>query len=263
MAEQVEQLNFQSPPAVLNAVLTAEIVPFHASVVSQGPESVTEKLARYEQSGLALFERMVAISVTDQETYDLAAGLLKEERAFSKETTEFFEPIREITYGMYQRVLEIKKGIQGVVQQQASLLSKSVIDFERKQEAERQRLQRELEERQRREQDELKLQAAAAAEAAGCDEASMQTILNAPDTTPKPIAPPTFQRVSNVIRREAWAAEVTDLWALVKAVAKDKKLLPLLEANMPALNAQARSLKTAMQIPGVRAVDKGSVAVRG
>ena len=34
-------------------------------------------------------------------------------------------------------------------------------------------------------------------------------------------------------------------------------------SGVQALNAQARSLRTAMQIPGVRAVDKGSLAVRG
>ncbi len=85
----------------------------------------------------------------------------------------------------------------------------------------------------------------------------MQTILTAPSTAPAPVAAPTFNRVKGLGHRENWCAEVTDLWSLVKAVAKNKALLPLLEANLPALNAQARSLKTALQIPGVRAVNKG------
>jgi hypothetical protein len=129
--------------------------------------------------------------------------------------------------------------------------------FEREQEELRQRLQREAEAKQRQEEEERRLAAATAAEAVGLSEQGVQTILTAPDTAPAPVAAPTFNRVKGLGHRENWCAEVTDFYALVKAVAKDKKLLPLLEANMPALNAQARSLKTAMQLPGVRAVNKG------
>src|SRR5208283_2220058 len=126
--------------------------------------------------------------------------------------------------------------------------------FERDQEELRQRLEREAQEKQRREQAEMKLESAVAAEA-------VETILAAPVTAPAPVVAPTFNRVKGLGHRENWCAEedptTGGLWALCKAIAKNKSLLPLVEANMPALNAQARSLKTAMQIPGFKAVNKG------
>lgn len=53
-----------------------------------------------------------------------------------------------------------------------------------------------------------------------------------------------------------WSAEVTDLAALVAAVAAGTQPLAYLEANMPALNQVAKALKETLSIPGVRAVSK-------
>lgn len=259
----VPQILHDPPNEELNVVFDAEIVPFSAVVTSTDRDPVSEKLVAFEARAMELFERMSAIQVKDQDSYSSAAETLKEGRAFIKLTTEFFEPIRLVTYGMYQKVLDRKKTIQSSVESSTAVLTRGILIFERAQEEERQRLQREQEAQQRREEQARKIEAATAAEAVGMDEKSIETILDAPSVTPAPVAAPTFQRTAGVSRRENWCAEVFDLHALVKAVAKDKKLLPLLEANMPALNAQARSLKTAWQLPGVKAVDKGSIAVRG
>lgn len=244
-------------PVEENIIVTAEIVPLTASVVSQEKESVQEKIARFEAEGVVLAERMAAIKVRDQETYAMLAAVVLEGKEFIKEKTEFVEPFRVITYGLYQKALAFKKQIVGSVEAQLQPASNDLKRFEREQEELRQKLQREAEAKQRQEEEEKRLQAAAAAEAVGMGEQAIETILTTPSATPAPAVAPTFQRVKGLGHRENWCAEVTDLHALVKAAAKNKSLLPLLEANMPALNAQARSLKTALQIPGVRAVNKG------
>ena len=62
--------------------------------------------------------------------------------------------------------------------------------------------------------------------------------------------------------RENWDAELTDLLALVKHVAANPQHLNLLQLNQVAARAQAKSLKGAMNIPGLKAFDKGTVSVR-
>jgi hypothetical protein len=240
-----------------NVVMSAEIVPLFAQVTTTDKESVAEKLVRFEADATALATELEGLQVKDQESYDRCAEKVLDAKAFVKDKTEWFEPIRLLTFGLYQKVLDRRGGIIDRVRVGAATRDADLKKFERDQEEARQRLQREAEEKQRREEQERKLEAATAAEAVGLSEQAVETILTAPSVAPAPIAAPTLQRVKGLGHRENWCAEITDLHALVKAVAKDKKLLPLLEANMPALNAQARSLKTAMQIPGVKAVNKG------
>jgi hypothetical protein len=246
-----------------NVIAEAEIVPLHATVISTEKESVSERLVKFEAEGLILAQRMTAaLKVRDQESYNQAGELFLEGKSFIKDAGDFCEPIRLITYGLYQKVLDVKKRLLSPVEGNLQPLANEIKRFERVQEEKRQAEERRLAEELRRQEEERKLQAATAAEAVGMDEISVQEILSAPSTIPAPAAAPTFQRVAGMSSRENWCAEVVDFYALVKAVAKDKKLLPLLEANLPALNAQARSFKTALAIPGVRAVDKGSLVGR-
>lgn len=249
-----------------NIVAEADIVPFHATVMSSEPDPVAERLLQFEASGMQLAETMrqiLALGITDQVTYDVAAQSLKQGDGFLKESGEYVEPIRLLTDGLHQKVLDTKKRIQSQVKEVLPAMKTALLVFDRKQEEIRRQLERAATERQRREEEEQRRQSAEAARTVGMDEASVQTILTAPSTTPAPSVPSTFRRAAGVSSRDNWCAEVTDLHALVKAVAKNKNLLPLLEANMPALNAQARAMKDALVIPGVRAVNKGSLAVRG
>lgn len=245
-----------------NVVMTADIVPFFAEVTTTEKESVAEQLAKMEAEAIVLAADLNIIEVKDQESYDAGAEKVKEAKKFVKDRTEWFEPIRLLTYGLYQKVLDRRGLIVKAVDSLATIKDASLKTFEREQEQKRIKLQREAEERQRREEEERRLEAATAAEAVGLSEAAIQTILTAPVTTPAPIAAPTFTRAKGLGHRENWCAEedpaTGGFWALVKAAAKNKALLPLLEVNIPALNAQARSLKTAMQIPGFKAVNKGS-----
>src|SRR5579859_1732125 len=209
-----------------NIVAEADIVPFHAAVVSSEPDPVAQRLLQFEGAGMALAEKIAKLAITDQASYTAGGELLKEGNFFLKESSEFVEPIRLITYGLYQKVMETKKRIQSAVDGKLPVLKMGLLAFERKQEDLRRQLEREANEKQRREEEEQRRQSAEAARAVGMDEASVETILTAPSTTPAAAVAPTFQRVAGVSSRENWCAEITDLWALVKAVAKDKKLLP-------------------------------------
>lgn len=57
---------------------------------------------------------------------------------------------------------------------------------------------------------------------------------------------------------DSWSAELTDFRALIKAVADGRVPAMALEANMVFLNGQARTMKSTLDFPGVRAVKTSS-----
>jgi hypothetical protein len=70
-------------------------------------------------------------------------------------------------------------------------------------------------------------------------------------------APPKAEGVSS---RELWGAEVTDFRALVQAVAEGTVEIAVLQPNTTVLNGLARTLRAALNLPGVTAVSKRIMA---
>ena len=75
-------------------------------------------------------------------------------------------------------------------------------------------------------------------------------------------ATPAAPKVSGLSFRETYKAEVTDMRALVQAVASGAQPITLLQANQTALDGMARALKEALAIPGVRLVKDRIAASR-
>lgn len=143
---------------------------------------------------------------------------------------------------------------------------------ERKRKVEEERLRQEAiqaEMKRRQEEEECKMAEAAALEAAGATDEADQLVNEAIQAKEEPVvvqvAPPPTPKVqmTGAAVKEYWGAEVFDLKALVRAVGEGKCPLGLIEPNMTALNAQARSLKKEMNIPGVRAVSTSGLAATG
>jgi hypothetical protein len=87
------------------------------------------------------------------------------------------------------------------------------------------------------------------------------TVTSAPVFAPRPpsILPP---RVEGIAYRTAWEGEVIDLKALVRAVAEDRAPWTLVQADQVACNKLAAALRGALNVPGLRAVQKRSMSVR-
>jgi hypothetical protein len=270
MSEATVTVLSPPPPGMdgANIVLQHEVAPLLSVVTSRNREEVAIRIRILEATALSLVQRM-DLTVNDQESYTVVAGLVQEATACLRESGDFVEPVRVITYGLYQQALDLKRLLQESLEAKLKVKKNDLLAWDRVQEAIRQENERKLHEEARQQEEERKLQAAAAAEEAGMDEQSVAAILEQPSVAPAPVAAPTYTPNRNLSVRDAWCAEVTDFFALVKAVAKKKEWLPLLYAydpdkkTSPNLNAQAKSLKEALAIPGVRAVNKGSVAVRG
>jgi len=72
----------------------------------------------------------------------------------------------------------------------------------------------------------------------------------------------TVAKITGLSSRSTWRAEVTDKSALIAHVAGHPEWLNLLEPNMTALNGLARSQKSALALPGVKAVEERQLAAR-
>ena len=67
-------------------------------------------------------------------------------------------------------------------------------------------------------------------------------------------------KVTGISTREVWKAEVTDLAALVKAIAEGKAPLALVQANTTVVGQQARSLKQDFVAPGIKVWSERQIA---
>lgn len=110
---------------------------------------------------------------------------------------------------------------------------------------------------ERKAEENRRITAAVEAEANG-DRAGAEAILNEPPPDIVVTVKPEIAKVDGVNKpRDNWSVAVFDMDALARH-ADPALLLP----NYPALNSLARAFKGALNIPGVRAVNNPSRAVR-
>jgi len=241
-------------------------------------------------------ERARALTITDQASYDTAAGMKKTLADFRKRIVEEFAPLKQAAHNAHRLltskeasclapITEAEQILVGAInrftdeqerlrrEEQARLDAQrreaERIERERAEAEHRALLAKQAEERQREE--EQRLAAAVQAEELGASADVVESVMAAPlrhveeappvEALMRPVeapvvAAPTFQRQTGLGIRETWKAEVKDIKALCRAVADGRVPDTYVTANMTALNSRARSDKQAMQVPGV-------VAVRG
>lgn len=135
-----------------------------------------------------------------------------------------------------------------------------MVDYQEKQE----RLQREAEKkardehaRQQQEAEELALK-----EIENGNDEKADQILSAAEAMPAPIVVTNKPTVEGISKRDNWKAEITDLSALVKAVAEGKAPMTMIQANTKTIGQMARALKGSVNYPGVRFYNDKTIAAR-
>lgn len=224
---------------------------------------VAEQELKTTAAGLA--EQATALRVVDEPTFQRAGTMLRAIKTYLARVGEVLNPIIQAAHKAHQEALTQKKRLEEPALVAERSLKASMGTYQTEQE----RLARAAEataalERQRLE-DEAKLQAALNAEARG-DGQGAERILEAatppaPIIVPAAVTPPP-PKAEGVSFRKTYRAEVTDLRALVEAVAKGQVPLAYVEANLSALNQAARALKEELAVPGVRVIDERGVAAR-
>lgn len=211
------------------------------------------------EKALTFPDRAKALRITDAQTYEAACDFLKGIKALRMEIAETFDPHVKRAHEAHRALLKEKADAEAPLAEAERIAKSALVVYDQEQERirriEQQRQQAEL----RRQEEERRLAEAVALEDAG-EQAEAEALIEEPIAVPTVAVAPSTPKVSGISYRETWGASVTNLHQLVKFVAANPSHVGLLAANMPALNAQARSLKAQMQIPGVEAVCTRDVA---
>lgn len=261
----------------------------------------SEERAEREQEGAQIVAQAQALVVHDHEGFAAAAAFRRDVIApMKRKIADTFRPRIEQAHALHKGLLADERRFLTPWEEADRLINGRLVDYEKeaarvRREAEaaaareRERLARVAQEaaaaEQRRlqaEADERAQAAALAAEAAGDTELaeriiSAPVVVSAPPPVPvftPPVAAPPPPRAEGLSFRDSYRAEVTDLMALVRAIAGPcptcrcpaphvgTQAITLVLPNQVALNGLARALRGAMTTPGVRAVNDRTTAQR-
>lgn len=214
-------------------------------------------------------ERARAIQIVDDPSYKGAADALKGIKALRAEADATFDPIIADAHKAHRTAIEQKRKVDQPLTEAEGIIKRAMVAFDDEQERLRREEQRRLEEEARRREEDERLALAAQLEREGNEVGDEAMVAEAHELIEAPIQPApvaTVQKatpkVDGIAYRSTWSARVTSLLELVRFVAANPSHLALIQANQPALNGQARSLRGALRIPGVRAVETRDVAAR-
>lgn len=197
--------------------------------------------------------------IIDIATANFAGELVSDIGIVRKEIAVFFNPNIAKADDLHKSLIKDKRRfddpmaiLEGGFKKEIGAFS---LEESRRREAER--LQREA--TAKRQHEDLVVGVAAEVEKSD-GTAAAEEILKEVDNVPPVVAEKLT--VAGTTIRAVWKAEVTDLRALVKAIAEGKVPLAAVEANLSFLNRQAGSLKAEMAYPGVRVYEDRQVGKR-
>jgi hypothetical protein len=214
-----------------------------------------------ETKALDIVGQAKAVKVTDQGSYLLAGLLWKEIGDMMKEVKDTFDPICEAAHRAHKAATEKRaKYLDPLAAAQKSV--KALMSaWDAEQERIRREEQRRLEEEARKAAEEQALLDAIAAEeeakrnGATAEEAAREAeaVISEPVHVPPVVLPKATPKLAGgPVYRIIWRAEVTDMKALISAVARGAVSINAVLPNDAFLRQQAESLKETADIPGVR-----------
>ena len=195
------------------------------------------------------------IVVRDAESYQMAGETWKSLTALEKRIKAYWEDDVTTALKLHRSLVAKRDAMLGPVGEQKKTLGIGMKSFEDEQERIRLAEQSRLMAEARKVAEEAALAQAVILEQNG-HKAAAEAVIAAPVVPPAVYVPKTTPTGFGNATRRTWGAEVTDMMALVKAVAAGTVPIQAIEANLVFLNQQARALKSAVQYPGVRAVEK-------
>jgi hypothetical protein len=195
------------------------------------------------------------IVVRDSESYMMAGETWKSLTALEKKIKAYWDEDVSSALKLHRSLVAKRDAMLIPVGEQKNSLRLGMKTFEDEQERIRRAEQARLEEEARKAAEEAALAQAVALEQNG-HKAAAEAVIAAPVVAPAVYVPKATPTGFGNATRRTWGAEVTDLMALVKAVAAGTVPIQAIEANTVFLGQQARALKSALHYPGVRAVEK-------
>ena len=210
-----------------------------------------------------VLEAARAMTVTDEPSYEQAMKLAAECARRSKKVETEFSEAREKTHAAWKAVTILIASFTKPLDEARKLLDGKAGKWHRE-EVERRRVESEkkrlAEEKARAEE---KLRLAVNIESIGTTDAKRadEAILEEPIyVEPVAVEAPHVEGSTHVPR---WTFEVTDIMALIKAVASGTENASLLAVNTTMLGQMARSQKNAAKVTGIKFFDSGTVRHTG
>lgn len=229
------------------------------------PESVA--LARPDPALIQSAEQFLAVarssygSIATADQAEAAGEDLKtikgRQKALEEARTKITKPLLEAQ----RAVNALFEGPKQLLAEAESIIKRGILTYQDGEERKRRAAEAAAAEAARKERERLEAQAAKAAAAGKVEkaEALQATAAAIPERVEIASSAP---KVSGIASKTTWRAEVTDKMALVKYVAEHPEWLALLEVNTTSLNGLARSQKSALALPGVRAVEERQLSAR-
>lgn len=218
-------------------------------------EETTALAKRYAKRAELALQTAIEFQVVDDASF-LVAGQMRLESDANKKLAETI--LEKTTGGVYKAWKDLRALFGPPVELWAKV-SKTCSDkrlvYERVKQAEADRILKEQQEMARKEQDrldKLALERAARAEAKGDTERAAEILETVPTVAfPTALLEPVTPKVKGIAKQEYFWAEVTDLPALLTAVASGEIPQEAVTPNIPYLNKTAQALKHSLKWPGV------------
>lgn len=194
------------------------------------------------------------VKVVDAETHQKAGELWKEITAAEKEVKAYWDKLTDGAHKVWKGLVSKRDAMLDPLAAKKKEQTDSAKAWVAQEERKRRELELKAQEAARKQAEDDALAAAAALEKEGRKEEA-EAVIGSPVETPAVVVQSTVPKGLGGMTRTTWSAEVTDMKALADHVSKTGEI-GLILANMTALNFLARGLKSGMNIPGVRAVEK-------
>jgi hypothetical protein len=216
--------------------------------------------ARENVEIVALVSSADALTIETSEQLDASGGLLTTIKARQKALSNLRLSITRPMDQAKKRVMEVFQPTVGRLASAERTIKDAVLTYTQEQERQRRVAQAKLDAAAAAEREHLQKQADQH-RATGRD-GRAETLEQRAETVEAPTVAQPEVPSGAVHLRTTWHAEVTDLAALAKACAEGQAPLELIQPNMAVLNAQARTFKGALALPGVQAVSEEGVTAR-
>jgi hypothetical protein len=191
--------------------------------------------------------------------------LAADERAGAKDLIkkahDTFDPICAAAHSTWQIALKQRSTVIDPLEQAVRIYDSGILSCQREQERIAREAQRQAElEAQRAAEAELEREVEHM-EAIGATVAEVEAVIERPLVVAPAVAAPAPKPMGASVR-EKWQGQITDKRVFVEFLVANKRweLLGLLDENTSAVNAMARSVKSAGAIAGVKFWDAGAVA---
>ena len=219
---------------------------------------ITPEAQEVATLALSIPDAAKKLAITDDVSLSIGNQLLLSIKDIRKQISDTFDPLAKKAHDAHKAIIGQKKKVEAPLVEAEGIIkpaiSRYMAEAERKRREEEERIRKEMEKRA----EEEALAAAIEAEDAG-DLAEAEAILSAPVFVPHVSAPPP-PKLEGISIRNIIKFEVTDLRALVKAVAAGQVPIEAIKPNDVVIGAQARSLRLSLHWPGVRVWAEDSVA---